>query len=181
MKILFCKPLLSVLNFISFFFSNSQRWELIEPLIRQQDLCLAISAFSPGSKVKMEPCNAKEARQVRRTVLELRITLARSATEDVETRGVPRNGRQPEGLISTEEGRLISQRSRAPGADGSYISLSRLNSAVPCAPFTACVIHSTDKGRVDNWNHLLGVHSFISNWFYLWETFGLFRLIKGFF
>uniref|UniRef100_H3CYV1 Polypeptide N-acetylgalactosaminyltransferase n=1 Tax=Tetraodon nigroviridis TaxID=99883 RepID=H3CYV1_TETNG len=42
---------------------QSQRWELIEPLIRQQDLCLAISAFSPGSKVKMEPCNAKEARQ----------------------------------------------------------------------------------------------------------------------
>ncbi|XP_056915243.1 polypeptide N-acetylgalactosaminyltransferase 16 isoform X2 [Takifugu flavidus] len=42
---------------------HSQRWELIEPLIRQQDLCLAISAFAPGSKVKMEPCNTKEARQ----------------------------------------------------------------------------------------------------------------------
>ncbi|XP_060938108.1 polypeptide N-acetylgalactosaminyltransferase 16 [Limanda limanda] len=42
---------------------QSQRWELIEPLIRQQDLCLAISAFPAGSKVKMEPCNAKEPRQ----------------------------------------------------------------------------------------------------------------------
>ncbi|XP_029349326.1 polypeptide N-acetylgalactosaminyltransferase 16 [Echeneis naucrates] len=42
---------------------QSQRWELIEPLIRQQDLCLAISAFTSGSKVKMEPCNAKEPRQ----------------------------------------------------------------------------------------------------------------------
>uniref|UniRef100_A0A4W6DAP3 Polypeptide N-acetylgalactosaminyltransferase n=1 Tax=Lates calcarifer TaxID=8187 RepID=A0A4W6DAP3_LATCA len=40
-----------------------QRWELIEPLIRQQDLCLAISAFTAGSKVKMEPCNTKEPRQ----------------------------------------------------------------------------------------------------------------------
>ncbi|XP_056282133.1 polypeptide N-acetylgalactosaminyltransferase 16 [Pseudoliparis swirei] len=42
---------------------RSQRWELIEPLIRQQDLCLAISAFAAGSKVKMESCNAKEPRQ----------------------------------------------------------------------------------------------------------------------
>uniref|UniRef100_A0AAX7V7N0 Polypeptide N-acetylgalactosaminyltransferase n=1 Tax=Astatotilapia calliptera TaxID=8154 RepID=A0AAX7V7N0_ASTCA len=42
---------------------QSQRWELIEPLIRQQDLCLAISAFTAGSKVKMEPCNTKEPRQ----------------------------------------------------------------------------------------------------------------------
>uniref|UniRef100_A0A3Q1F5R6 Polypeptide N-acetylgalactosaminyltransferase n=1 Tax=Acanthochromis polyacanthus TaxID=80966 RepID=A0A3Q1F5R6_9TELE len=41
----------------------SQRWELIEPLIRQQDLCLAISAFTAGSKVKMEPCSTKEPRQ----------------------------------------------------------------------------------------------------------------------
>uniref|UniRef100_A0A1A8LDU9 Polypeptide N-acetylgalactosaminyltransferase n=1 Tax=Nothobranchius pienaari TaxID=704102 RepID=A0A1A8LDU9_9TELE len=41
----------------------SQKWELIEPLIRQQDLCLAISAFTAGSKVKMEPCNIKEPRQ----------------------------------------------------------------------------------------------------------------------
>uniref|UniRef100_A0A674MPW7 Polypeptide N-acetylgalactosaminyltransferase n=1 Tax=Takifugu rubripes TaxID=31033 RepID=A0A674MPW7_TAKRU len=49
-------------------FYNFQRWELIEPLIRQQDLCLAISAFAPGSKVKMEPCNTKEARQVRTSV-----------------------------------------------------------------------------------------------------------------
>lgn len=97
-KIIFWKHLLSVFNFIEFFFfPNFQRWELIEPLIRQQDLCLAISAFSPGSKVKMEPCNAKEARQVRQTVSELRITLARSAMEDVEMRGVSRSGRQPEG------------------------------------------------------------------------------------
>ncbi|XP_065822734.1 LOW QUALITY PROTEIN: polypeptide N-acetylgalactosaminyltransferase 16 [Labrus bergylta] len=42
---------------------QSQKWELIEPLIRQQDLCLAISAFTAGSKVKMESCNAKEPRQ----------------------------------------------------------------------------------------------------------------------
>lgn len=42
-----------------------QKWELVEPLIRQQDLCLAISTFSAGSKVKMELCNAKEPRQVR--------------------------------------------------------------------------------------------------------------------
>lgn len=42
-----------------------QRWELLEPLIRQQDLCLAITAFTAGSKVKMESCNSKEPRQVR--------------------------------------------------------------------------------------------------------------------
>uniref|UniRef100_A0A3Q3XBL4 Polypeptide N-acetylgalactosaminyltransferase n=1 Tax=Mola mola TaxID=94237 RepID=A0A3Q3XBL4_MOLML len=42
---------------------QSQKWELIEPLIRQQGLCLAISAFTAGSKVKMEPCNTKEPRQ----------------------------------------------------------------------------------------------------------------------
>uniref|UniRef100_A0A3P9GY61 Polypeptide N-acetylgalactosaminyltransferase n=1 Tax=Oryzias latipes TaxID=8090 RepID=A0A3P9GY61_ORYLA len=42
---------------------SSQKWELVEPLIRQQDLCLAISTFSAGSKVKMELCNAKEPRQ----------------------------------------------------------------------------------------------------------------------
>ncbi|XP_017274761.1 polypeptide N-acetylgalactosaminyltransferase 16 [Kryptolebias marmoratus] len=40
-----------------------QKWELIEPLIRQQDFCLAISAFTAGSKVKMEPCNIKEPKQ----------------------------------------------------------------------------------------------------------------------
>uniref|UniRef100_A0A667YG35 Polypeptide N-acetylgalactosaminyltransferase n=1 Tax=Myripristis murdjan TaxID=586833 RepID=A0A667YG35_9TELE len=39
---------------------QSQRWELVEPLIRQQDLCLAITAFTAGSKVKMEPCNTKD-------------------------------------------------------------------------------------------------------------------------
>uniref|UniRef100_A0A3B5L5Z2 Polypeptide N-acetylgalactosaminyltransferase n=1 Tax=Xiphophorus couchianus TaxID=32473 RepID=A0A3B5L5Z2_9TELE len=44
---------------------QSQKWELVEPLIRQQDLCLAISAFTAGSKVKMELCNSKEPRQVR--------------------------------------------------------------------------------------------------------------------
>lgn len=49
-----------------------QRWELMEPLIRQQDLCLAISAFAPGSKVKMEPCSTKEARQVRRSIFSRR-------------------------------------------------------------------------------------------------------------
>ncbi|XP_008312233.1 polypeptide N-acetylgalactosaminyltransferase 16 [Cynoglossus semilaevis] len=42
---------------------QSQRWELIEPQIRQQELCLSISAFSSGSKVRMEACNVKEPRQ----------------------------------------------------------------------------------------------------------------------
>ncbi|XP_077477376.1 polypeptide N-acetylgalactosaminyltransferase 16 [Stigmatopora argus] len=42
---------------------QAQRWELIEPLIRQHDLCLAITLFAPGSKVTLEPCNAKEPRQ----------------------------------------------------------------------------------------------------------------------
>ncbi|CAL8283918.1 unnamed protein product [Lota lota] len=42
---------------------QSQKWELVEPFLRQQDLCLAISAFTAGSKVKMEPCSTKEPRQ----------------------------------------------------------------------------------------------------------------------
>ncbi|XP_028834880.1 polypeptide N-acetylgalactosaminyltransferase 16 [Denticeps clupeoides] len=42
---------------------QSQKWTLVEPQIRQQDLCLAITAFTQGAKVKMEPCNIKEARQ----------------------------------------------------------------------------------------------------------------------
>ncbi|KAK6306819.1 hypothetical protein J4Q44_G00219670 [Coregonus suidteri] len=42
---------------------QSQKWELAEPLLRQQDLCLAITAFTAGSKVKMEPCSNKEPRQ----------------------------------------------------------------------------------------------------------------------
>ncbi|KAJ8401123.1 hypothetical protein AAFF_G00387050 [Aldrovandia affinis] len=42
---------------------QSQKWTLVEPLIRQQDLCLAITAFSAGSKVRMEPCNPKDGRQ----------------------------------------------------------------------------------------------------------------------
>ncbi|XP_042186304.1 polypeptide N-acetylgalactosaminyltransferase 16-like [Oncorhynchus tshawytscha] len=42
---------------------QSQRWQLVEPLLRQQDLCLAITAFTAGSKVKMEPCSNKEPRQ----------------------------------------------------------------------------------------------------------------------
>ncbi|KAK1893939.1 Polypeptide N-acetylgalactosaminyltransferase 16 [Dissostichus eleginoides] len=40
-----------------------QRWELIEPHIRQQDLCLTISGFTAGSKVVMESCSSKEPRQ----------------------------------------------------------------------------------------------------------------------
>lgn len=40
-----------------------KRWQLVEPLLRQQDICLAITAFTAGSKVKMEPCNMKEPRQ----------------------------------------------------------------------------------------------------------------------
>ncbi|CAL8297352.1 unnamed protein product [Arctogadus glacialis] len=39
------------------------KWELVEPFLRQQDLCLAITAFTAGSKVKMEPCSTKEPRQ----------------------------------------------------------------------------------------------------------------------
>ncbi|XP_029114355.1 polypeptide N-acetylgalactosaminyltransferase 16 [Scleropages formosus] len=42
---------------------QSQKWTLVEPLIRQQDLCLAITGFITGSKVKLEPCNQKEPRQ----------------------------------------------------------------------------------------------------------------------
>ncbi|XP_010877678.1 polypeptide N-acetylgalactosaminyltransferase 16 isoform X2 [Esox lucius] len=42
---------------------QSQKWELMEPLLRQQDLCLAITAFTAGSKVRMEPCSMKEPRQ----------------------------------------------------------------------------------------------------------------------
>lgn len=100
--------------YISLIFCNFQRWELIEPLIRQQDLCLAISAFSPGSKVKMEPCNAKEVRQVRQTVSELQITLVKSTREDF---GDERRFQESEAarlLTSTEEGQLISHRSRPP-------------------------------------------------------------------
>ncbi|KAL7873217.1 hypothetical protein AOLI_G00122880 [Acnodon oligacanthus] len=41
----------------------SQKWTLMEPQIRQQDLCMAITAFSSGSKVRLEPCNPKESRQ----------------------------------------------------------------------------------------------------------------------
>ncbi|KAK1793611.1 hypothetical protein P4O66_011995 [Electrophorus voltai] len=41
----------------------SQKWTLMEPQIRQQDLCLAITAFSSGSKVRLEPCSPKESRQ----------------------------------------------------------------------------------------------------------------------
>ncbi|XP_051579185.1 polypeptide N-acetylgalactosaminyltransferase 16-like isoform X2 [Myxocyprinus asiaticus] len=41
----------------------SQKWTLIEPQIRQHDLCLAITAFTAGSKVRLEPCNVKESRQ----------------------------------------------------------------------------------------------------------------------
>uniref|UniRef100_A0A3B1KI52 Polypeptide N-acetylgalactosaminyltransferase n=1 Tax=Astyanax mexicanus TaxID=7994 RepID=A0A3B1KI52_ASTMX len=41
----------------------SQKWTLIEPQIRQQDLCLAITSFSSGSKVRLEPCSPKESRQ----------------------------------------------------------------------------------------------------------------------
>uniref|UniRef100_A0A673YRG1 Polypeptide N-acetylgalactosaminyltransferase n=1 Tax=Salmo trutta TaxID=8032 RepID=A0A673YRG1_SALTR len=46
---------------------QSQRWQLVEPLLRQQDICLAITAFTAGSKVKMEPCNMKEPRQTHKT------------------------------------------------------------------------------------------------------------------
>uniref|UniRef100_A0A671PEX6 Polypeptide N-acetylgalactosaminyltransferase n=1 Tax=Sinocyclocheilus anshuiensis TaxID=1608454 RepID=A0A671PEX6_9TELE len=41
----------------------NNKWTLIEPQIRQHDLCLAITAFPAGSKVRLEPCNIKESRQ----------------------------------------------------------------------------------------------------------------------
>ncbi|XP_067312308.1 polypeptide N-acetylgalactosaminyltransferase 16 isoform X2 [Pseudorasbora parva] len=41
----------------------SQKWTLIEPQIRQHDQCLTITAFTTGSKVRLEPCNPKESRQ----------------------------------------------------------------------------------------------------------------------
>ncbi|XDV42628.1 hypothetical protein PO909_011256, partial [Leuciscus waleckii] len=41
----------------------SQKWTLIEPQIRQHDQCLTITAFTAGSKVRLEPCNTKESRQ----------------------------------------------------------------------------------------------------------------------
>ncbi|TRZ04359.1 hypothetical protein DNTS_015171 [Danionella cerebrum] len=41
----------------------SQKWSLIEPQIRQHELCLAASAFTAGSKVRLEPCDVKESRQ----------------------------------------------------------------------------------------------------------------------
>ncbi|KAI5616685.1 polypeptide N-acetylgalactosaminyltransferase 16 [Silurus asotus] len=41
----------------------SQKWMLVEPQIRQHDLCLTITAYSSGSKVRLEPCSPKESRQ----------------------------------------------------------------------------------------------------------------------
>lgn len=41
-----------------------QKWTFVEPLIRQQDHCLAVTGFTAGSKVKLEPCNPKEPKQV---------------------------------------------------------------------------------------------------------------------
>ncbi|XP_041121077.1 polypeptide N-acetylgalactosaminyltransferase 16-like [Polyodon spathula] len=41
----------------------SQEWVLSGPQIRQQDSCLTISAYSAGSKVTLELCNAKDNRQ----------------------------------------------------------------------------------------------------------------------
>uniref|UniRef100_A0A3B3S2N2 Polypeptide N-acetylgalactosaminyltransferase 16 n=1 Tax=Paramormyrops kingsleyae TaxID=1676925 RepID=A0A3B3S2N2_9TELE len=38
-------------------------WTFVEPLIRQQDHCLAVTGFTAGSKVKLEPCNPKEPKQ----------------------------------------------------------------------------------------------------------------------
>ncbi|XP_027028703.1 polypeptide N-acetylgalactosaminyltransferase 16 [Tachysurus fulvidraco] len=41
----------------------TQKWMLVEPQIRQHDLCLTITAFSSGSKVRLEHCSPKESRQ----------------------------------------------------------------------------------------------------------------------
>nr|XP_023683260.1 polypeptide N-acetylgalactosaminyltransferase 16-like [Paramormyrops kingsleyae] len=42
---------------------QTQKWTFVEPLIRQQDHCLAVTGFTAGSKVKLEPCNPKEPKQ----------------------------------------------------------------------------------------------------------------------
>ncbi|XP_053553963.1 polypeptide N-acetylgalactosaminyltransferase 16 [Bombina bombina] len=41
----------------------AQEWVLSEPLIRQQDKCLAITSFSTGAPVVLESCNQKDSRQ----------------------------------------------------------------------------------------------------------------------
>ncbi|KAG2457492.1 NUMB protein, partial [Polypterus senegalus] len=41
----------------------SQEWVFSEPFIHQQNRCLSITAFSPGSKVRLELCSQKDARQ----------------------------------------------------------------------------------------------------------------------
>uniref|UniRef100_A0AAR2L3A4 Polypeptide N-acetylgalactosaminyltransferase n=1 Tax=Pygocentrus nattereri TaxID=42514 RepID=A0AAR2L3A4_PYGNA len=56
-------PELSVTVSLAVSSSFTQKWTLMEPQIRQQDLCVAISAFSSGSKVRLELCNPKESRQ----------------------------------------------------------------------------------------------------------------------
>ncbi|XP_067847205.1 polypeptide N-acetylgalactosaminyltransferase 16 [Heptranchias perlo] len=41
----------------------SQEWVLSRPLIKQQDKCVAITNFSIGSEVILEPCNLEDGRQ----------------------------------------------------------------------------------------------------------------------
>ncbi|XP_056666927.1 polypeptide N-acetylgalactosaminyltransferase 16 isoform X2 [Monodelphis domestica] len=43
--------------------SMTQEWVFSDPLIRQQDKCLAITSFSTGSQVTLEACNQKDGRQ----------------------------------------------------------------------------------------------------------------------
>ncbi|KAI2654710.1 Polypeptide N-acetylgalactosaminyltransferase 16 [Labeo rohita] len=62
----FCLHYHSVSDFTAPLVSSTvarAKWTLIEPQIRQHDLCLAITAFTAGSKVRLEPCNIKESRQ----------------------------------------------------------------------------------------------------------------------
>ncbi|XP_048831399.1 polypeptide N-acetylgalactosaminyltransferase 16 [Brienomyrus brachyistius] len=41
----------------------TQKWTFVEPLIHQQEHCLAVTGFTAGSKVKLESCNPKEPKQ----------------------------------------------------------------------------------------------------------------------
>ncbi|NXG45444.1 GLT16 acetylgalactosaminyltransferase, partial [Psilopogon haemacephalus] len=41
----------------------TQEWVFSEPLIRQQDKCLSVLSFSPGSPVTLKACNQKDSRQ----------------------------------------------------------------------------------------------------------------------
>ncbi|XP_063999619.1 polypeptide N-acetylgalactosaminyltransferase 16 isoform X2 [Pogoniulus pusillus] len=41
----------------------TQEWVFSDPLIRQQDKCLSVLSFSPGSQITLKACNQKDGRQ----------------------------------------------------------------------------------------------------------------------